>query len=180
MSRTEFNDLIRSLSRRLYWYACRILQNQAEAEDAVQEVFMKLWTMSKRLDEYKSVEALAVTMTRNYCLDLLRRQKITDSVETALLVLPCQEEPSPHEIMERDETAAALNRIISQLPENYCEIIRLKDIKGFTYEEICTITGQNINTLRVVISRARKMIRDNYINYLNENGRTEKSTRKVL
>ena len=71
-----------SLSRNLYGYAFRILRNQEEAEDAVQEVFIKLWNMGKKLDEYNSIEALAVTMIKNFCIDQLRKKKHLDSGRT--------------------------------------------------------------------------------------------------
>jgi RNA polymerase sigma-70 factor, ECF subfamily len=65
MSRTDFNDLVHQLNRKLYGYAFRILRNQEEAEDAVQEVFIKLWKMNEKLSEYNSIDALATTMTKN-------------------------------------------------------------------------------------------------------------------
>ena len=75
MTRTDFNDLIQQLSRKLYGFAFRILRNQEEAEDAVQEIFIKLWKMGQKLDEYNSIDALATTMTKNYCIDQIRKQK---------------------------------------------------------------------------------------------------------
>ena len=77
MTRTDFNHLIQRQSRKLYGFAFRILRNQEEAEDVVQEIFIKLWKMGEKLDEYKSIDALAITMTKNYCIDLLRKQKHT-------------------------------------------------------------------------------------------------------
>ena len=75
MSRPDFDTLIQQLSRKLYGFAFRILRSQVDAEDVVQEVFIRLWKMGPKLDDYKSVDALATTMTRNYCIDLIRKQK---------------------------------------------------------------------------------------------------------
>src|SRR5450759_1353818 len=75
MTRADFNDLVRQLNRNLYGYAFRILRNQEEAEDAVQEVFIKLWNLGKKLDEYNSIGALATTMIKNFCIDQLRKKK---------------------------------------------------------------------------------------------------------
>ena len=75
MTRKDFDHLVQQQSRKLYGFAFRILRNQEEAEDVVQEIFIKLWKMGEKLDEYKSIDALATAMTKNYCIDLLRKQK---------------------------------------------------------------------------------------------------------
>ena len=75
MTRTEFDDLVRKIGRRLYGIAYRMLKDQEGSEDAVQEVMVKLWKMNTKLSGYESVEALATTMTKNHCIDIIRKQK---------------------------------------------------------------------------------------------------------
>ncbi len=79
MTRNAFNDLIHTQNRKLFIIAFRILRNQQEAEDVVQNVFMKMWMMGKKLDEYNDAGALAVTMTKNSCIDMLRKWKHIDN-----------------------------------------------------------------------------------------------------
>jgi RNA polymerase sigma factor (sigma-70 family) len=76
-------------------------------------------------------------------------------------------DPSPYELLEREETSRILNNIIERLPDIYRDVLRKREIEGLSYEEIAEVTGQNINTLRVALSRARGMIRDELkrINY---------------
>jgi RNA polymerase sigma-70 factor (ECF subfamily) len=76
--------------------------------------------------------------------------------------------PSPHEEMEINESEAIIHTIIDQLPAAFRDMLRLKDIEGFSYEEIAQKTDQNINTLRVTISRARKLVREEYKKYQHE------------
>ena len=180
MSRSEFDNLIRQQSRKLYGFAFRILRNQEEAEDVVQEIFLKLWKMGNKLDEYKSIEALATTMTRNYCIDLIRRQKNDYRGDFSTLDLPNLTSVSPHDQMENRESGEILNKIINGLPEPYRVVIKLRDIEGISYEEIAAKTRQNINTLRVTLSRARKIIRDEYKKYQYERRGIEKVDPKVL
>lgn len=170
MIRTEFDNLVHNLSRNLYGFAYRILRNQEASEDAVQEVFVKLWKMKSRLGEYKSVEALAVTMIRNQCLDQLRKQKTGRENEESVVSLYNISGLSPQDQLEMSETIVILNRIIDELPEIYRQVIRLRDIDELTYEEIAEKTGQNINTLRVNLSRARKIVREKYKSYYYESG----------
>ena len=167
MTRAEFDNLVHSTSRKLYGYAYRILRDQEGSEDAVQEVFIKLWKMNARLEEYESVVALAVKMIKNYCIDQIRKQKYIGQDDISPLVYH-DKEPSPHDKLERDEIYLVMQRIINSLPEIYREIIQLRDIEELSYDEIVELTGQNINTLRVNLSRARKIVREEYKKYNNE------------
>lgn len=180
MTRADFNDLVRQLNRNLYGYAFRILRNQEEAEDAVQEVFIRLWNLGEKIDEYKSVSALATTMTKNICIDLLRKKKHIIQEGYEGMVLKGHDSSSPYELMASRESEDILYHIIDQLPEIYKEVIKLREIDEFTYEEIAEKTKQNINTLRVNLSRARKMIRDEFNKYQYERRGTETINRKVL
>jgi RNA polymerase sigma factor (sigma-70 family) len=168
MARTDFNKLVHTIGRKLYVHAYRILRNKEGSEDAVQEVFVKLWKMNTRLEEYESVEALAMTMIKNYCIDQIRKQKYIEPGDNSAFSLCRDSEPSPQEKLENNETSALMHRIINDLPEMYREIIQLRDIEELTYEQIADKTGQNINTLRVNLSRARKSVRDEFKKYLNE------------
>ena len=170
MTREEFNEYIKKQSRKLYGLAFRILRNREEAEDAVQEIFIKLWKMRDRLDEYKSIEALATTMMKNHCIDHLRREGklIAPDIGEGNMNEIRLTASSPHEQMELTETNELLHNIIGNLPDAYSIVVRLKDIEGWSYDEISGKTQQNINTLRVTLSRARKLIRDEYKKYSNE------------
>ncbi|MDO9339247.1 MAG: RNA polymerase sigma factor [Bacteroidales bacterium] len=180
MTRSDFNDLVRQLNRKLFGYAFRILQNQEEAEDAVQEIFIKLWKMQEKLNEYNSIDALATTMTKNYCIDQLRKQKHIYQGEHNRQDYQNITSPSPHEQMESREAIEILHNIIDHLPHIYMVIIRLRDIEGLSYEEIVEKTDQNINTLRVTLSRARRFIRDEYNKYQYERRGIKQIARKVL
>jgi RNA polymerase sigma-70 factor (ECF subfamily) len=168
MTKTDFNNLVITIGRKLYGYAYRILRDKEGSEDAVQEVFVKLWKMNTKLEEYVSVEALAITMVKNYCIDQIRKQKYIEPADSNSFSLYYDTEPSPQDRIESNETSALMHRIINDLPEIYREVIQLRDIEELSYEEIAEKTGQNINTLRVNLSRARKSVRDEFNKQSNE------------
>jgi RNA polymerase sigma-70 factor (ECF subfamily) len=180
MTRSEFDQLIRQQSRRLYGFAFRILRNREEAEDVVQEVFIRLWKMREKLDGYSSPDALATAMTKNCCIDLIRKLKHSSHGEPDSTTLLKFTSPSPHEQMESREAGEILGKLIRELPELYRNILEKRDIDGCSFEEIAKMTGQNVNTIRVTLSRARKMIRDEYNRYHYERKQTEGADRKVL
>lgn len=180
MTRDEFRDLVLRISRKLYVISYRILRDQSGAEDAVQEVFIKLWQMNHKLDEINSIEALASTMAKNHCIDKIRRIKHEVYEYGGNAPFLNSEELTPHDIMERLETASILDRIIDKLPGTYRQLIELRDIEGLAYEDIAAQTGQNINTLRVTLSRARRTIKNEFEKYMHENRSYKKTTGKVL
>jgi RNA polymerase sigma factor (sigma-70 family) len=180
MTENDFKYIIQQLSFKLYSFAFRILRNQEEAEDVVQEVCIKLWNMNEKLYKYNSIDALATAMTKNYCIDLLRKQKHNYNGDYNFNDFQNITSPSPHEQMENRESGEILNMIIAGLPGTFKIVIKLRDIDGASYEEIAEKTGQNINTLRVTLSRARKIIKDEYKKYQYERRGIEKTDRKVL
>jgi len=171
MTRDAFNVIIHRLNRKLFAIAFRIVKNRQEAEDIVQEVFMKMWIMRKKLDDYNDIEALAITMTRNSCIDQMRKWKNIDSEKEAADIRNHDHSPSPHEQLVISETSAIMTRIIDELPPATRDLVRMREINGLSYDEISKQKGMNINNLRVVLSRARKMIKEKYLYYTNEKGR---------
>lgn len=166
MERAEFEKCILPISRKLYRFAFRFLSNGEDAEDAVQDVYIKLWNMRNRLPEYRSIEALAMTMTRNHCLDRLRKKgrELSEDVrpiDSRINDIDLQQD------IENRENYQNIMKIVSDLPEKYRTIIELRDINDHSYEEIEKELGENLNTIRVNLSRARKMVREklNKMNY---------------
>jgi RNA polymerase sigma-70 factor, ECF subfamily len=176
MTRAEFNDLVMQMSRKLYGVAWRILNNREEAEDAVQEVFIRLWKMGDKADSYDSIEALVTTMLKNHCIDLLRSRKRRMTEESGKQVLSIPGDHSPFEILDKKESEEIIARLINRLPDNGRQVVRLREIEGLSYEEIAVITGQNVNALRVTISRSRKWLRDEFNRYHYEHKGTEQAS----
>ena len=170
MTRDAFNDIIHNYNRKFFAIAFRILRNKQEAEDVVQDVFMKMWRMGNKLDEYIDKGALGVTMTKNSCLDMLRKWKHIDSERNGSETLDPDPSPSPYEKMVFSEDETILNRIIDGLPPLYRDLVQLREINGLSYVEIEDQINININTIRVILSRARKMIKEKYLEYINERG----------
>ena len=152
MIREDFNDLVRQHNRKLYGYAFHFLRNQEEAEDAVQEVFIKLWNLGNKLDEYNSIRALATTMVKNFCIDQLRKRKYLVQGENIQQDFIKADTATPYEIIERRESEKILDHIIDQLPNIYKEVIELREIEGLSYEEIadCLYSDKGLKTAMAI------------------------------
>ncbi len=165
MSPEEFKIQVLPLKHKLFRFALRMLGKEEEAKDSVQEVFLKLWTIRDDIKKYKSVEALAITVTRNYCLDRIKSKQFR---VTSLDRHPREVEGWPEEDkIEMTDTVGTIKRIISQLPEQQRMIIHLRDVEGMEFEEIAEVVKMNINAIRVNLSRARKTVRDTLIKLQN-------------
>jgi RNA polymerase sigma-70 factor (ECF subfamily) len=180
MTRADFNDLVRQTNRNLYGHAYRILRSQEEAEDIVQEVFIKMWNMGTKLDGYTNTAALAVTMTRNLCIDQIRKKKHFREEGIDDNFIKNSDDASPFELIDNRESEKIVSDIIDKLPDIYKSVIVLREFEDMSYDEIAEKTRQNINTLRVTLSRARKMIRDEFNKYQYERRGIKESDPKIL
>jgi RNA polymerase sigma-70 factor (ECF subfamily) len=160
MKSSEFKLLVMPYSSRLYRMAFRLMNSREEAEDIVQEVYVKLWGMRKDLHNYNSIEALCVRITRNLCLDHLRRRKVNHNAMKAEKIKEESYPETPSESLEKKENAEILHTLIASLPEPQRSLVHLRHLEGREYEEIAEMVNMNVNAIRVSISRARKQMRE--------------------
>ena len=161
MKSSEFKLLVLPYSSRLYRLAYSLMGNKEEAEDIVQEVYLKLWSMRKDLHKYNSIEGLSVRITRNMCLDHLRRRKTTIGImKEEGRVAESRVAQPPSEDLEKKERAKILHKLINQLPEPQRSLVYFRHIEEKEYHEISELMEMNENAIRVSISRARKQLRE--------------------
>lgn len=156
MDSIQFNNQILTLSDKLFRLAKSMLQNVDAAQDAVQDLNLKLWGKRNNLDEVENVPAFTMRSMRNLCLDLLRKNH--DEIE-----LPAEVElfePNPHQQMEQKDLANRIKAMIDQLPELQRTIIRMRDVEGMEIGEIAFVTSLSENAVTVNLSRARQKIRE--------------------
>ncbi len=160
MKSSEFKLLVMPYSSRLFRMAYRLMNNREEAEDVVQEVYVKLWNMRQDLKNIKSIEALAVRITRNLCLDQLRRRKLNQEALAGERIEPPGRASTPEEEVERNEEIDLIHSLIASLPEPQRSLVHLRHLEGKEYEEIAEMVNMKVNAIRVSISRARKQMRE--------------------
>ena len=166
MDLEEFKTKVLPAKQKLYRMALFLLQNKEEAEDILQDVFLKLWTNKHKLHAYASVEALAMSMTKNLCLDKLKSQKRKHLVDVTGLELGSTE-ANPYQRSEQLDQVSQVQELLKELPEQQRLVLHLRDVEGYSYEEIEQVTGMQVNALRVTLSRARKSVRDGLLKMEN-------------
>jgi len=160
MDITDFKKHILPLNGKLYHYAYLMLKDRSEAEDAVQEVCLRLWKIRDSLEQYNSIEAFAMKVTRNWCLDRIKARKPVYIESYNPLYDRKSDETDPHRALENSDTLNLLFTILDKLPEQQRIIIQLRELENMEFEEISEIMDLNINTIRVNLTRARNRIRE--------------------
>jgi len=163
MSQERFKAEILPIRDKLFHIAQKILVEEEEAEDAVQEVLLKLWHTRDSLDKYESPAAFATTVTKNHCLDRLKVKNRQESLDETYSARAGTD--NPYLQLERKNTEEVIRKIIEGLPQLQQAIIRMKDMEEYEVEEIAEITGTKVEAVRVNLSRARKKIREEYIKW---------------
>lgn len=158
MNQNEFNLLVTPFKDKVFRLAKRLLVSTEEAEDATQEVLVKLWNKNGNLAQYGSVEAFAMTMTKNYCLDQLKSKRTSNLKIVHSNYM--DRESGLEKKMEDLDSLKWVEKIINDLPVQQRLIIQMRDIEQYEFEEIAKIIDMKESAIRVALSRARKTIRD--------------------
>nr|AOE10782.1 RNA polymerase ECF-type sigma factor [uncultured bacterium] len=164
MEQKEFLNTILPYKDTLYRLAKRLLVSSDEAEDAVQEVFLKLWKVRDKIDNYRSPEAFAVTMTKNYCLDRLKSKQASN---LKIVHSNYKNSENIERAIEANQGVELLTKIMQTLPEKQKIIMQLRDIEQFEFAEISQMLEINETAIRVALSRARKVVREQLIKQYN-------------
>lgn len=163
MSLEAFKTRVLPVKDKLYRFTLRLLKSEDEAKDVVQETMIKVWNKRDEMDTYQNMEAWCMRVARNLALDKLR-SKHNQSVDIDTAYDLQSNNQSPYSSTEQSDTMHAVYSYINQLPEMQKQAIQLRDVEGFSYQEISEILNQNINTVKVNLFRARKFVREQLIN----------------
>lgn len=161
MNQHEFVNLIAPFKDKLFRMAKRLLVSTEEAEDATQEVLVKLWKNNNVLSNYSSVEAFAMTMTKNYCLDQLKSKRASN-----LQIVHSNYSDRTASVQKQVEDKDSwdwVEKIMESLPEQQRLIIQMRDVEEYEFAEIAKIMEMSETAVRVALSRARKEIREQLV-----------------
>lgn len=161
----RFKIVVVPLREKLQNFARSILIDSHEAEDSVQEVFLRLWNVREQLGNHPNVEGFAMQTTKHICIDKIRARKFNQSLDDIPLAIDVK---NPHTYAEEIDTISIIQRIIATLPESQQIVLKMRDVEGYEFSEIADVTGMAEETIRVTLSRARKKVRDVYFTINNQ------------
>lgn len=158
MKQAEFLNLVLPFKDKLFRLAKRLLVSTEEAEDATQEILLKLWSKNNKIKKYSSLESFAMTMTKNFCLDRLKSKQAGN-----LKLVHNNYIDRARSLQSQVEDKDSINwvsEIMNELPEQQRMVLQLRDVEEYEYAEIGLILDMQPTAIRVALSRARKTVRE--------------------
>ena len=155
----EIKEIWLPLSDRFYRVAYHILESQEDAEDAVQELYLKLIKTPGKLTDIQDPAAFGITILRNICIDTIRRREKRKSEELHEYMVA--DVSSPDKAAAEKDKLRILIHEIEKLPQKQSMVLKMRTLEGLEYDEIAKRTGLSLINIRVLISIARKTLKKN-------------------
>jgi RNA polymerase sigma-70 factor (ECF subfamily) len=159
-------ELIRRHQSRLYQVAYRLLRDPLEAEDALQEVFLKAYENAHRFEPKATVSAWLHRITANHCLNLLRQRHPQESLDREDAPLVPDAGATPLQALEEQDLSHRLEQLLDALPENQRRALVLKRFAGLSYQEIGKELGLSPHAVDGLLKRARQFLKKALQDYL--------------
>lgn len=158
--RAAFARLYDLTNAKLFGVALRILKDRTEAEEAIQEIYIKIWRRADRYSrgQYSPISWL-VAVARNHCLDILRTRKpATDDIDTAFGL--ADEGPDPEQAAVRKDERGRIETCLDQLEDDRADAVRGAYLDGYAYQELADRYGVPLNTMRTWLRRSLIKLRE--------------------
>lgn len=154
---SDFCNIWMPYADRFYRAAYYLLESESDAEDAVQELYLKLWSARSSLKDVRNPSAYGLSMLKNICIDRIRRRSArqTEPLEKAP---PVEDGPSQNPIEARDTLRFLLNEM-EKLPQKQRDVLKMRVMDRLEYEDISKRTGLSQVYVRVLVAAARKTLK---------------------
>lgn len=162
-----FTELVERTHRRLYQLALRLVSDRSDAEDVVQETYIRSWQALGTLRDPSTVMGWLFRVTRNVAHDRMRQRKrrrvdsldqITDAQLTPLVERLASADPDPEQTLSDATLARAAEALLAQLPDKHRVVLTLREVDELSYEEIAEALGCAVGTVESRLHRARKAL----------------------
>jgi RNA polymerase sigma-70 factor (ECF subfamily) len=183
-SEEAFEEVVRRYTDKIYRLALRITRDHHSAEEVVQEVFL---TLSNRIDTFRGESRFSSWLYRvaaNASYMRLRVEKKYESVVSLEDYVPYDEDgrlkgrietkdwsEKPDEALLSKEAMEIIEKAVNELPEPYRVVFHLRDIEGYSNDEVSEILGLSVPALKSRLHRARLFLRDRLSDYFYEWGK---------
>jgi RNA polymerase sigma-70 factor (ECF subfamily) len=159
MSLEDFKNRVLPVKNKLFRFALRIVGNTEDAEDIVQDVLIKVWDKRVEMHKFLNMEAWCMKLVKNQSLDRIKSGQFKAYLNKEEQDVQ-SEEHTPHGQSELRDTIKIVHNCISSLPEKQKQVIQLRDVEGYSYQEISEIMEIDMNQVKVNLFRARKTIKE--------------------
>jgi len=159
---TAFDKIYKKYSNRLYLFVFGIIKSQKDAEDIIQEVFIKIWDKKDKINEHLSFQSFLFTIAHNTTISLIRKKvKETDFVAHIKSIQNPVKTTSDESEIEYKELKNRLENTIKKLPERQQQVYKLSRKEELSYSEIAEKLNISVNTVENHMVKALKFVREN-------------------
>lgn len=176
---TAFDEIVERYQHKIYGYVKRLVNNETDAEDITQEVFLKALTSLRSFREESSLQTWLFRIATNLCRDVHRRRQREKgwlplwrhadgedgSSEECVIEIP-DHHNNPEKLLLREELSDLLKQAIDRLPLAMREVLVLHDVESLSYEEIAHALGIPLGTVKSRLFHARARLRDALASYI--------------
>ena len=181
-----FEELIRRHQQRVFGLVSGILRRRDDVEDVVQQVFLKVFVSLKRFDHRSAFSTWLYKISVNECWDYLRKRKVrpltyeADLSEDQVSRLDgvVSADRPPQNPSERAEIRDLLEQMLEKIPDDDRQLLMLKEVEGFSVQELAEMLDLNVNTVKVRLFRSRAKLMDVYKRRLEANTSQPNSLKK--
>ncbi len=156
MTGTDFTRIFLPLRESLYKVAFYILESETDAEDALQDLYLKLWARRDALDSLNNPKAYCISLLKNLCIDRIRAKK--DFADSGKMEI--RDSGSIEESLNQKQMLQQVHKAMELLSKREALILRLHVFEGLDYKEIQQETGIDPLSSRVLLSGARKKLKN--------------------
>jgi len=155
-----FEQAVVALKDRVHAYATRMLRDRAEAQDVAQDALVKLWQHREAVDE-AGARLWLMRTAHNLCIDRLRKRKVRSEIADGDDVMDMQpdEKPGPETRAGATEIGAGIETALAELCELDRAVLLMREVHELPYEEIATVLGMPVGTMKARLHRARERLR---------------------
>ena len=154
---TDFDNILISHAERFYRVAFHLLESREDAEDAVQELYLKLYESNHRLNAVSNPLAYGISVLKNICIDRIRRRTVRKA-EPVDERIPLEDAPPDSRAVSKDLLESLMTEM-DKLPVRQARVLKMKAIQGLDYKDISELTGLSQVHVRVLVSTARKTLK---------------------
>ena len=154
---SDFNNIWIPLADRFYRVAYYLLESEEDAEDALQELYLKLWAARSGLSAVQNPSAYGISMLKNICIDRIRKRMVRKAEPLEKVSHP--EDADQESRTDMKDTLRYLLLEMEKLPQKQRTVLRMKAVEGLGYEDIARRTGLSEVYIRVLVTMARKTLK---------------------
>ena len=154
-----FNEIVKEYSERVYWHVRRFVNNHEDADDLVQEIFMKIWTALPSFRGDAQLFTWVYRIATNETLNWLRREKVRSALRFTSIDAEMERRIDSDPFFDGDAADRALSKAVAKLPEKQRQVFVMRYYDELPYEEMSAVLGTSVGALKASYHIAQEKVR---------------------